>query len=226
MPETVLEVSDLTLAIGESQAVLLEGVHLTLNAGARVAVTGPSGIGKTTLLRAICGLTEPTRGTVRLQGKTGDEWGWPLFRRQVLYMEQRPVVLDTSAVDNLRRPFTYRASPAPFPERRAAELWERVGLTAEQFQQNARSLSGGQQQRLCLIRALLLAPPVLLMDEPTSALDPESIASVEDLIREEGERRGLACLIITHSREQAARWCDREMDLSAFRPAGTRERVA
>lgn len=224
MPETVLEVEDLTLTVGESQVSLLEGVHLTLNAGERVAVTGPSGSGKTTLLRAICGLMEASRGVVRLQGKTGDEWGWPLFRRQVLYMEQRPVVRDTDSRENLRRPFTYRAAPGPFPERRAAGFWERLGLTPEQFQQNARTLSGGQQQRLCLIRALLLEPPVLLMDEPTSALDPESVAGVEDLIREEGERRGLACLIITHSREQAARWCDREIELSTFRPAEARER--
>src|SRR5204863_563046 len=122
--------------------------------------------------------------------------------------------------ENLRRPFSYRSASGAFPQERAREFWERVGMGTVGWEQNARTLSVGQQQRLCLIRALLLESPVLLLDEPTSALEPESVGSVEALLVTEGGRRGLACLIVTHSPEQARRLCGRTLDLAEYRPRG------
>jgi putative ABC transport system ATP-binding protein len=207
------------LAVAAGDIRLLENIDFELHAGELVALTGPSGCGKTTLLRAICGLEDPAAGQVLLRGRLAEAIGWPQFRRSVVLVEQRPVLFDTSVEANLRRPFTYRACGSPFPAERAQALLHRLGIGAHRLRQNARSLSVGQQQRLCLIRALLLDPLVLLLDEPTSALDRDAVADVEDLIREQAEQRGLAALIVTHDRAQADGWCHRRFDLSAHRVA-------
>lgn len=214
---SILELQNLSIAAGNTP--LARGVSLVVAPGERIAVVGPSGSGKTTLLRTVCGLVDPLEGQVLLEGKTGDEWGWPTFRRHVTLMEQRPALRDTSIQENLRLPFTYQSSTATFPETQAREWYERLGLGGADWNRNARELSVGQQQRLCLIRALLLEPRILLLDEPTSALDPEATIAVETLLKTEGERRGLSALIVTHSPEQVTRLCTRTLSLSAYLPA-------
>jgi putative ABC transport system ATP-binding protein len=217
--QSLLTGEGLTLVAGGVQ--LREGISFTLQKGERVAVAGPSGSGKTTLLRAVCGLDDPGAGTVRLLGKTPEEWSWPAFRRRVLLMEQRPTLLEESVEASLRRPFSYRvAAGQAFPRERAQALLERLGVGQSRMTQNARALSVGQQQRVCLIRALLLQPDVLLLDEPTSALDPQSVQLVEALLDEEAQARGLAALVVTHDPRQANEWCHRRLELGDF-PVGS-----
>ena len=201
----LLELRDVSIAAGGK--TLLNNVNLQLHRGEIVALCGPSGLGKTTLLRATAGLDDATGGAVFLEDKTPAEWTYPLFRRHVILVEQRPVVFDNSIEENLRRPFQYRSAEAEFSEERARDLTARLQLPND-WQQNARTLSQGQQQRLGLVRALLLRPKVLLLDEPTSALDTEAAQIVETLLREEA-KNGLAMLIVTHDRAQAARLCNR-----------------
>jgi len=214
----VLELRE--VAVAAQQTALLQGVSLSVAPGEIVAITGPSGCGKTTLLRAICGLDDPEAGEILLRGQLAGAVGWTLFRRSVLLMEQKPVVLDASVRENLRRPFSYRVAKTVgqvFLEARSLALLEALGVGRERMEQNARSLSVGQQQRVCLIRALLLEPAVLLLDEPTSALDTASTEGVEEVLRSEARERGLAVLVVTHSERQAQEWCDRCFDLSPFR---------
>lgn len=201
----LLELRDVSIAVAGK--TLLHGVNLTLQRGEIVALCGPSGLGKTTLLRAMAGLDNVQSGTILLDEKSPEEWTYPLFRRRVIWVEQRPVVFDCSLEENLRRPFQYRSAEFAFPEARARTLTARLQLP-DDWQQKARTLSQGQQQRLSLVRALLLRPAVLLLDEPTSALDSEAAQLVETLLREEAQN-GLAMLIVTHDRAQAARFCDR-----------------
>jgi putative ABC transport system ATP-binding protein len=125
-------------------------------------------------------------------------------------VEQRPALLDLSVDETLRRPFTYRSATGPFPRQRAIEWMQFLGLEMS-WEQSARSLSVGQQQRLCLIRALLLTPSVLLLDEPTSALDATAVRQVEEMISERCDHDGLSVLIVTHQEEQAQRWCHRRV---------------
>jgi putative ABC transport system ATP-binding protein len=201
------------LAVTAAGKPLLAGIDLELFAGERVALRGPSGCGKTSLLRTITGLVDPAGGRVQLQGFTPSEVRWPNFRRQALLVEQRPVLLAGTVRENLARPFRFRISTSAFLPGKAETILSQLGLKPEILAQEARSLSLGEQQRVCLTRALLLEPKVLLLDEPTSALDEEATLAVESVICTETEQRGLAALIISHNREQAERWCHRVYDL-------------
>ncbi|HIJ66317.1 MAG TPA: ATP-binding cassette domain-containing protein, partial [Candidatus Hydrogenedentes bacterium] len=159
------------LAVGAAGGAILTGVNLTAAPGELVAVTGPSGCGKTTLLRTVAGLLDALSGTIHLDGHTPAAFGWPQYRRRVVLVDQQPVLLDRSVEENLKRPFSYQSANGGFPAARARTLLDRLGLEPDRWDQRARALSVGQQQRVCLVRALLLAPALVLLDEPTSALD-------------------------------------------------------
>jgi len=209
--ETLLSIEDFAVSAGGVS--LIQAFSLEVRRGKLVAVLGVSGCGKTTLLRAIAGLIDADRGAVRLKGRVPEEIGWPVYRRGVAHVEQKPVMLDATVRENLARPFAYRTARTPFPEGRAAELLGKLGLYGIAMDANARDLSGGQQQRVSLARALLIAPDVALLDEPTGSLDEESAARAEDLIRAETRERGMAALVVTHDKTQANRWCDRVINL-------------
>lgn len=203
---------DLSVSVAGKQ--IINRLTLTAAEGERLGIVGRSGCGKTTLLRAIAGLIEPREGEVRLQGRLPAECGWPAYRRNVVYVAQRPALLDASILANLQRPFAYGTSSTAFPDDRARALLDQVGLGGADPTETARDLSEGEQQRLCLVRAILPQPPVLLLDEPTSALDADSVGIVESIIETESEVNGLTALIVTHDQTQARRWCHRVVDLS------------
>ncbi len=208
----LLELRD--LAIAAAGTPLHSQISLSVQPGELVAVTGPSGAGKTTLLRTVCGLQDPAAGTVLLLGKDGDAWGWPLFRRKVVLVSQKPALFALTVEDNLRRPFFYRAAERKaFPAHAARQFLDELGVGTSCWDQDAQTLSVGQQQRVSLIRALLLEPPALCLDEPTSALDPDSALRVQTLISRLAAERGLSALIVTHSPEQAETWCSRRLVL-------------
>ncbi len=219
--QPLLELRDLAVAAGGN--MLLRDLGVRLGVGERVGLIGPSGCGKTTLLRAVAHLEDPAAGEVRLEGRAPEEVGWPAFRRRVMLIQQRPVLLPGTVGENLRRPFAYHAAGGrQFPRDRATDLLERLRLGAGRMDQPGESLSEGQQQRVCLIRALLCEPEVLLLDEPTSALDADAVNLVEALLAEEIDRRSLACMVVTHDRAQVERWCDRSVDLASCMPEDAR----
>lgn len=215
-----LEIRGMAVAAGGRD--LLEGVDLTLAPGEARALAGPSGCGKSTLLRAVAGLDDPRAGSLHLAGRAPAQWGWPEYRRRVVLSFQKPVFLEASLETNLRRPFLYHHAPGDYPEGRARELAERLGLAEIWHAPDARRLSQGEQQRLALIRALLLEPEVLLLDEPTSALDNAAAAAVEALLLEERSRRGMALLMASHDPAQAGRMEAPVLDLAAHRPTAVR----
>lgn len=217
--DELLSIKGLSVAAGG--VTLFSGLDLRLATGEMVAVCGPSGSGKTTMLRAVAGLSDPAEGTVLLRGRTQDDIGWPEYRRSVLFMDQRPVLLQGTVRSNLSLPFTYAVNrERAFPEEEAAALLETFGVSSARMDQEARSLSQGQQQRVCLVRAFLVRPEVLLLDEPTSALDQDAISSVETTLVEETRKRGLSALVVTHDRAQAERLCDRILNLSDYGASG------
>ena len=240
--EPILRLRGLVVKTGDR--TLLTGFDLTVAAGELVAVTGPSGCGKTALLRTISGL-QAGEGTVTLHGQTPQQLGWPHFRRQVLQVDQQPVLLAGTVQDNLQRPFTYGHMTAAFDPDRASQLLARTGLGdvglgdvdlgnvglgkvglgkaslgSVGLGSDALALSVGQQQRVCLVRALLLDPAILLLDEPTAALDEAAVAQAEELVTDQVTTQRAGALIVTHNTQQAARWCDRQIDLTPYLAGG------
>lgn len=181
----------------------LEPADLSVAAGECVALVGPSGSGKSLLLRAVADL-DPNEGEVMLDDQRREDLPAPQWRRRVVYVPAESGWWTDQAGDH-------------FPDRDAAQaLLGRLGLSKSILDSPVARLSTGERQRLALIRALLLEPPVLLLDEPTSGLDAAATKSVEAVL---GEclGQGTAILLVTHDRAQAERLAGRRLTIAEGR---------
>jgi putative ABC transport system ATP-binding protein len=165
------------------------------------AVVGPSGSGKSTLLRLLNRLDDPTSGTVSYQGRDLVDWDPAELRRKVGMVFQRPPLFAGSVFDN------FTVADGSVSTERAAHVLEHVGLDADLLERPADRLSGGEAQRMCVARALLTEPEVLLADEPTAALDGSARITVEDLAMGIA-RDGVPIVWITHDTAQLHRLAD------------------
>jgi putative spermidine/putrescine transport system ATP-binding protein len=181
----------------------LRDVSLQVRSGERVALLGPSGTGKTSLLRAIAGLGGLSSGSIRVDGReVGSD---PPERRGIVYMHQVPALFPhLTVLDNVAFPREVRGTPRREARRLAADLLHRVQL-AELADRAPATLSGGQRHRAALARALAAKPAVLLLDEPFAALDPALRADVRDaVVKLLTEDTGPAVIVVTHDVDEAA----------------------
>jgi putative ABC transport system ATP-binding protein len=191
--------------------ILLE-VQLELPADRTTVVVGPSGAGKSTLLRLCNRLEVPTSGTVRFHDTPLDELDPRAHRRRVGMVFQQPTTFPGSVGDNL-------LVAHPGADHGALhDVLQAVGLDGDLHDREADQLSGGEAQRLCIARALLTGPEVLLLDEPTSSLDEgarDEVEALTDRLRE----RGVVLVWVTHDQAQAARRGDHVVALRGGRVA-------
>jgi len=217
----VLAIKDLQIQANSSRSdPLLDGLSFEVGFGEVVGLMGPSGCGKTTLLRSIVGLIDPAGGDVTYNGKRPEDLGWPVFRRRVSLVAQRPVLFEGTVCENLLRPKSFNSIRFDYGRTEAEDILGRVGL-ADKWDAQATTLSEGEAQRVCLARAVLTEPNHLLLDEPTSALDEGSIGLVEAMLREhlaDGPDAGV--LLVTHDRAFAESVCTRVIDLAPYMPRG------
>lgn len=203
------------LPAGEAVEVL-RAVDLQLLAGETLAVVGPSGSGKSTLLNLAGALDLPSAGEIRFAGEPlagRSEPELARFRnREVGFVFQLHHLLpQCTALENVLVPTLVPGAPADDVLARAEALLERVGL-GERRDAFPAVLSGGERQRVAVVRALINRPRLLLADEPNGALDAAAAAALGDLLLELNREQGTALLVVTHSRELAAR-LDRSLTL-------------
>jgi osmoprotectant transport system ATP-binding protein len=186
-------------------AALLENVSFTVRRGETLVLLGRSGAGKTTALKLINRLLEPTSGEVLVEGRATVAWDPIALRRHIGYVIQETglfphytVEQNVSLVPRLER------WPAGRTRSRVMEMLAMVGLDPGQFSQRyPHELSGGQRQRVGLARALASDPPILLMDEPFGALDPLTRADVRREFSALQERLGKTIVLVTHDTSEA-----------------------
>jgi putative ABC transport system ATP-binding protein len=194
----------------------LRDITLSVVPGERIAVMGPSGSGKSSLLHLICGLDDPTSGTVQVAGKTlsnlNDNQRTRMRREKIGMIFQTFNLLPTlSAVENAALPLRLQGMRRKAAEYRAAAMLERVGLKTR-ITHRPDEMSGGERQRVAIARALIFSPPLLLGDEPTGNLDSatgeEILALLDDLHKEFNS----TLFLVTHN-DLAASFCDRVVTL-------------
>ena len=201
----LFELEDVTAT--RAGRVVFEGLRANLAEGA-TGIVGPSGVGKSTLLRLLNRLADPSAGTVRYRGRDLREHDVLALRREVGLVPQLPALLEGTVADNV----LYGPRLAKQDADVAGSL-RLAGLDAAFEPRRADELSVGEQQRVMLARTLALQPSVLLLDEPTSALDDTTKAAIEATLRNLRERLGLSFVLVTHDLDQAARLADRVLVL-------------
>ena len=206
---------------GGGTTTALDRVTLTAQAGQLVALVGPSGSGKSSLLAVAATLVRPTRGQVTIDGTDTtalkDKELTALRRGKVGIIFQQPNLLPSlTAVEQLIISDHLRGKPAKAARTRAAELLDVVGLSAS-ARKLPHQLSGGQRQRVNIARALMGSPTVLLVDEPTAELDEASRDRAVGLLKDAADR-GAAVVVATHDPE-VVELCDRVVRLVDGRPA-------
>ena len=191
---------------------VLRGIDLEVRRGRVTALIGPSGSGKTTLLRSLNGLALPDAGTIEAAGsdtadgrvlsldfarKISKRQRFALRDRSAMVFQQHNLFPHRTVLENvIEGPVQVRRIPRAEAVERATSLLERVGL-AEKRDAYPHELSGGQQQRVGIVRALAIAPDLLLFDEPTSALDPELVGEVLAVMKELADT-GWTMVVVTH----------------------------
>ena len=208
----VITVKDFNLWYGKHHA--LHHISMPVPSGKVTAMIGPSGCGKSTLLRCVNRMNDLVDG-VRISGTMKlheqDLYGKGVdvinLRRKIGMVFQKPNPFPMSIFENVAYPLKIHGEkrkavlePAVENALRGAALWDEV---KDRLKQSALGMSGGQQQRLCIARAIVANPEILLMDEPCSALDPIATLRVEELIHEISQK--YTVLMVTHNMQQAAR---------------------
>jgi putative ABC transport system ATP-binding protein len=213
----VIQLTNVTRSYGTGKDVLaLNNITLHIGDGERVAVMGPSGSGKSTLLHLVCGLDEPTSGSVKVEGVEfsglTDDARTRLRREKIGMIFQTFNLLPTlSAIENVALPLRLQGLTKKEAEDRAKAMLGHVGLKARMIHRPD-ELSGGERQRVAIARALIFQPPLLLGDEPTGNLDSATGEEILRLLDDLQEEYKSTLLMVTHN-ASAANYCNRVVTL-------------
>ncbi len=189
---------------------VLKGLSLAVPEHQVTVVIGPSGGGKSTLVRLINRLEDPSSGQISLFAENILNLDVLQLRRRIGVVPQKPLMFDGSVMENLQRPFEYRGESPPGPEDDLTiSTLSLCRLKASLLPQKARSLSLGEQQRVSLARALICRPNILVLDEPTSALDRPTADRLAATLRDICGKQNLTMLMVTHDLRLAEQVADR-----------------
>ena len=193
-------------------------LSLKVEAGSRIVLKGPTGSGKTLLLRILAGLENPDHGKVFFQDRDQNQWKMPEYRTQVALLPQRPAFQEGSVDQNWRMPFDFRErSNQHFDSSRFKPWLEMLELPTDFARKQTAELSGGERQLAALLRMLQFDPYLLLLDEPASALDESKSKKMEELLNDwQKQVSGRSWIWVSHDSRQAERVGDEVLELGAF----------
>lgn len=182
-----------------SYKAILQDFSLTIEKGDWLTISGPSGSGKSTLLQLLAALRSPDRGQILFEGKDISKLPANLYRQQVSYCFQQPVLFGDSVQDNLAFPFEIRRQS--FDQDKAKAALAAFNLDADFLAKKIIALSGGERQRVALARNLLFLPKVLLLDEITTGLDVANEKAVLTAIKKV-HAAGTTIVSVTHNQQE------------------------
>ena len=223
----VLSIRGLTKAY-KPEVPVLRGIDLDFEERGLTAIIGPSGTGKSTLIRIINRLVDPSGGSIRFKDQELSDLGGRQLRearrRIGMVFQEYNLVERLTVIENLLTGRLGYVSPLDawrrkFPEEDVTHALDLLGIIglANFAHQRADSLSGGQRQRVGIARALMQRPEILLADEPTSSLDPKTSVEIMELLRSQGINNGIPVIVNIHDVELARRFADRVIGMTGGR---------
>ncbi|MEC4805360.1 MAG: ATP-binding cassette domain-containing protein [Jaaginema sp. PMC 1079.18] len=211
-PPEILKVENVSLAAPIGLDNLLQDITFTIPRGDRVAIIGPSGAGKTSLLRLLNRLSEPSSGQLYFQQQPYSNIPVTQLRRKIVLTPQEPKLLGMRVQEALAYPLQLQKRPQNEIRDRVAAICELCQIPDEWLERNELQLSLGQRQLCAIARSLILDPPILLLDEPTSALD---IGTAERIVQVLKSLTATTLMMVNHQLDMAAQLCDRVLYLES-----------
>ena len=181
------------------EKMILEGISLSIKEGEHLTITGPSGSGKSSLLKLLAALVSPSSGQLFYQGQELGDLDPVAYRREVSYCFQQPVLFGQTVRDNVAFPFEIRQ--IPFDQERVLTALARLNLGPEFLEKPIKDLSGGEKQRVALVRNLLFEPKVLLLDEVSSGLDEKTKILLRTFLNDL-HQEGVTLIEVTHDQQE------------------------
>ena len=197
----ILKIENLNLEIGTVK--ILKDISFTVQKKEIIALLGPSGSGKSSLLKSINMLNTPSCGQIKYHNNDIQEISPMALRKKIGYVLQKPTLFGNDVMENLKDPCELHQKV--FDINLVEFYLKKVNLKPDILEKKPNELSGGEQQRISLVRTLLLEPEIILLDEVTSALDEDNTLLIEELIKYENENNELTVIFISHNNEQAKR---------------------
>lgn len=195
---SILSLTDIGYQVEQRQ--ILNKVNLEVQAGDFLTLTGPSGGGKSTLLKIIASLISPSDGEIIFQGQNQRDYEITTYRQLVSYCFQQPSLFGQTVADNLQFPFVIRNEASS--QVQIEQALTKVNLPTSYLNKNITELSGGEKQRVALLRNTMFLPKILLLDEVTVGLDARSIEIVHQFIKQLWQEAGLTIIQITHNQAE------------------------
>ena len=195
---SILSLTDISYQV--EQRLILNKVNLEVQAGDFLTLTGPSGGGKSTLLKIIASLISPSEGEIIFEGQNQRDYEITTYRQLVSYCFQQPSLFGQTVADNLQFPFVIRNEASS--QVQIEQALTKVNLPTSYLNKNITELSGGEKQRVALLRNTMFLPKILLLDEVTVGLDARSIEIVHQFIKQLWQEAGLTIIQITHNQAE------------------------
>lgn len=210
-PQLRAEYVSLATSIGSHH--ILKSITFEILAGSRLCIIGPAGAGKTSLLRVLNRLSEPTSGAIYLENQDIRKIPVLQLRRQVMLVPQEPKLLGMTVRDALAYPLMLQQLPQKQIQERLENSRELLHIPADWLERTEVQLSVGQRQLVAIARALVSQPQILLLDEPTSALDAGTASYVLGVLADLTQQGKLSILMVNHQLDMAQLFCTRVLYL-------------